>query len=241
MAQRTRIAIFECDDTLDPDRSAYGGYGGLVSAWLNSHPRLQEQAEVRVWDTKHAMQYPEPEEYDVILITGAPTHPTSQETWVVKLVSYLKAAVSAENNKKFVGICFGHQVLALAYGLSVGKNPEGYENAVTEVQLSATGRDLFKQDTISLNQSHSWIVKGVEGEIQNTGSTKNTAVQGLYLADRLWSLQAHPEFDRAAMEKVLELTRPEITGQEYQDAVARNTGDAEQDVALESLANFVLA
>lgn len=43
------------------------------------------------------------------------------------------------------------------------------------------------------------------------------------------------------MEKVLELTRPEITGQEYQDAVARNTGDAEQDVALESLANFVLA
>lgn len=71
MAQRTRIAIFECDDTLDPDRSAYGGYGGLVSAWLNSHPRLQEQAEVRVWDTKHAMQYPEPEEYDVILITGA--------------------------------------------------------------------------------------------------------------------------------------------------------------------------
>lgn len=66
-----KTAIFECDDTLDPDKSRHVGYGGLISTWLMSNPRLRDHAQIRVWDTKTAMQNPEPYEYDVILTNGA--------------------------------------------------------------------------------------------------------------------------------------------------------------------------
>ncbi|RSL49570.1 hypothetical protein CEP51_015469 [Fusarium floridanum] len=224
------------------DRSRYGGYGGLTATWLKSNDRLREQTEIRVWDTKNKMEYPKPDEYDVILITGAPTHPMSQDSWVKKLLPFMKKTVESEPDKKFVGICFGHQVMALAHGLSVGVNDKGYENAVTSIQLSEMGKRIFKQDTIALNQSHCWEVKeGDLGKIQNVGSTANTAIQGLYLPGRLWTLQSHPEFDKKAMERVLELTRPEISEEEYLKAVADNTGKVDQQVALESLADFVLS
>ncbi|CAG9981833.1 unnamed protein product, partial [Clonostachys byssicola] len=225
MAYKTKIGIFECDDTLDPDKSKYGGYGGLISTWLKSNTRLQEESEIRVWDTKNKMEYPKSDECDVILITGAPTHPKSQELWITKLLAYVEAVVRAERDKKLVGICFGHQVIALAHGLSVGVNNKGYENAVTDIQLSETGKSIFMQDRIALNQSHCWEVKeGNLGQIQNMGSTEKTAIQGLYLPGRLWTLQSHPEFDKKAMERVLELTRPEITEEEYSKAVSDNTG-----------------
>lgn len=77
--------------------------------------------------------------------------------------------------------------------------------------------------------------------MHNIGATDITAVQGLDQQGHLWSLQAHPEFDKEVMYRVLELTRPAITEEEYQKAVGANTGGIEQQVTLELLANFVLS
>jgi hypothetical protein len=75
MAKPVMISVLECDNHIDPDRSKWGGYGPLVSKWLRSNDRLQERAQIRVWDVKNAMDYPEPGDYDVLIITGA------RESW----------------------------------------------------------------------------------------------------------------------------------------------------------------
>ena len=95
--------------------------------------------------------------------------------------------------------------------------------------------------TQCLNEGHQFQVKNQDlGQLQNLGSTDHTNIQGLFLPKRLWSLQAHPEFNATALDQILEFAKPKLSNEEYQSATERNTGNVEQQVALDSLVNFVL-
>lgn len=107
------------------------------------------------------MDYPKLGDYDVIIITGArksrpqellkralrnlnaAANPEGQEPWLVKLRKYINKEVEPTSTQKFVGFCFGHKVLAMAYGLSVECSGSGYEFSATTIQLSDTGKTLF--------------------------------------------------------------------------------------------------
>jgi GMP synthase-like glutamine amidotransferase len=47
-----------------------------------------------------------------------------------------------------VGICFGHQILARALGVEVGRNADGWEVAVDRINLSEKGQELFGLETL---------------------------------------------------------------------------------------------
>ncbi|KAF5592501.1 GMP synthase [Fusarium pseudocircinatum] len=242
MARQGRLGgTWTSDDWGCGGSSKWGGYGPLVSKWLRSNDRLQERAQIRVWDVKNAMDYPKPGDYDVLIITGAPANPEGEEPWLVKLREYINKEVETTSHQKFVGFCFGHQILAMAYGLSVECNDSGYEFSATTIQLSDTGKRLFKQDFICLNEGHQFQVKDQDlGQLQNVGSTEHTLIQGLFFPKRLWSLQAHPEFDAEALGQILEFAKSKLSEEDYRSAKERNTDNVEQQVALDSLVNFIL-
>ncbi|CVL08554.1 related to GMP synthase [Fusarium mangiferae] len=259
MGKSVMISVLECDNHIDPDRSKWGGYGPLVSKWLRSDHRLRERAQIRVWDVKNTMDYPKPGDYDVIIITGAresrpqellkraltnsstAANPEAQEPWLVRLREYINKEVEMTSTQKFVGFCFGHQILAMAYGLSVECSDSGYEFSATTIQLSETGKTLFGQESICLNEGHQFQVKDQDlGQLQNLGWTDHTHIQGLFLPKRVWSLQAHPEFDATALGQILEFAKAKLSEKEYQSAKERNTGNVEQQVALDSLVKFIL-
>jgi GMP synthase-like glutamine amidotransferase len=83
-------------------------------------------------------------------------NPEAEEPWLVKLREYIKKEVETASHQKFVGFCFGHQILAMAYGLSVECNESGYEFSATTIQLSDTGKRLFQQDSI-VRSNWEWI------------------------------------------------------------------------------------
>lgn len=47
---------------------------------------------------------------------------------------------------KLVGICYGHQVIALAHGASCKLNPKGWELGVRPLRLTEIGKKLLKRD-----------------------------------------------------------------------------------------------
>lgn len=47
-----------------------------------------------------------------------------------------------------VGICFGHQIIARALGSRVGRNPNGWEVAVSDVNLTEPGKELFGREIL---------------------------------------------------------------------------------------------
>lgn len=63
--------------------------------------------------------------------------------WILKLVKYVSEALKT-GRIRIIGICFGHQIIGRAMGVQVGRNTDGWEAAVHDVQLTKTGQELFK-------------------------------------------------------------------------------------------------
>ena len=67
--------------------------------------------------------------------------------WINTLVDYT-VRVLAQDRVRVIGVCFGHQIVARAMDVEVGRNDQGWEAAVNEVQLTAKGREIFGKDTL---------------------------------------------------------------------------------------------
>ena len=74
--------------------------------------------------------------------------------WIKKLVEYTAHALE-QQRVRIIGVCFGHQIVARAMGAKVGRNPDGWEAAVSDVQLSEKGKELFGLDKLVRSP---WII-----------------------------------------------------------------------------------
>lgn len=74
--------------------------------------------------------------------------------WITQLVSFVQALPALKPSLKLIGICFGHQIIARAFGptesKSVAKNPAGWEVGTRVLELSDVGRALFGDGLVSL-------------------------------------------------------------------------------------------
>ena len=79
---------------------------------------------MEVFNTQHG-QYPDSfDDYDAVLLTGSRADSFSDEPWVVELRKRVTELL--RQNKKMVGVCFGHQLIALCLGAPVGRAPQGW-------------------------------------------------------------------------------------------------------------------
>jgi GMP synthase-like glutamine amidotransferase len=144
--------------------------------------------------------------------------------WIKTLVEYT-AKVLAQDRVRIIGVCFGHQIVGRAMGVKVGRNPDGWESAVHDVQLTAKGKEIFQKDSLvrfcpfrtslrrphsinnlvqSLQFMHRDIVFYYPPGVEELGSNPVCKVQGMYTPKRLITVQGHPEFSEEIMVEILE-------------------------------------
>lgn len=72
-------------------------------------------------------------------------HTAAEAEFVKPLATFLhQTATDPETEHvKQIGICFGHQVLAIAFGGKCGRSEVGWEVGVYGVQLSDAGREIL--------------------------------------------------------------------------------------------------
>jgi hypothetical protein len=79
---------------------------------------------------------------------GSIGHDSFADTpWINTLVEYT-AKILTETSVRAIGVCFGHQIIGRALKAGVGRNPDGWEAAVNDVQLSEKGKEIFGVDKI---------------------------------------------------------------------------------------------
>lgn len=122
---------------------------------------------------------------------------------------------------RFTGVCFGHQLLSRLLGATVAPAPSGdWELGHCRIDLTSSGQRLFRTQSphIHLHQMHQDQVvepptpsSAPEGmlapdvEISSWGRSAHTAVQGLYMPNRLFTTQAHLAFDEDMVKRQIQM------------------------------------
>ena len=113
-------------------------------------------------------------------------------------------AVIKQARQPILGVCGGHQQIALAYGAPVDlmerlEPGEGYQGAKRErgyFPIENTGGGLFKglPSEITVWHSHCDEVKQLPNGFRRTASNKTCEIQAMqHIGQRLFGVQFHPE------------------------------------------------
>ena len=195
-----RIALLVCDA---PPRQIYHRFGHyavwftqLFTASLGRvapHTHLALTA-FNVKANEYPLSYTE---FDGIVITGSAANAYDDDPWIVNLVDYIKTFhTQAPDTCRMIGVCFGHQVIARAFGTKVEKNVKGWEAGWTEIEVTEACRNVFETDKgkFTLQQMHQDHVVSTPNGFQLLATTEKSSIQSLLFPNRIFTVQAHPEF-----------------------------------------------
>jgi GMP synthase-like glutamine amidotransferase len=133
-----------------------------------------------------------------VVITGSPAGVYEGDPWIVALIDWLRLL---NRDVPVVGICFGHQIMAQAWGGHVEKSNKGWGVGLHEYEIHAhdVWRQLLGADAehtaIRIAVTHQdQVVKTPDTAIVLAGSefTPNGAL--FYTDRKALSFQCHPEF-----------------------------------------------
>jgi GMP synthase-like glutamine amidotransferase len=138
---------------------------------------------------------PAPDACDAYVITGSACGAYDAAPWIAELKAFLGAAKS---RAALVGICFGHQVMAEAFGGKVIKSPKGW--GIGEDAYRVLRREPWMDDAreIRLPASHQDQVVEPPPGAEVVAGNDFTPVGALAWRDQpAISFQLHPEFEPA--------------------------------------------
>lgn len=179
-----------------------------------------------------------------ILITGSMFDAHGDDEWILKLMKLLQDLWQHRPDIRFSGVCFGHQILCRMLGAKVDTVPGGkWELSHTHLDLSDIGKQLFRtnNEKLRLHQMHQdHVVEPPSSKSTNLlkddqkvhvwGSSEHTAVQGIYIKDRLFTSQGHLGFDEDMVKRQIELRVESGSLKDLDHAeAAKETADMEHD------------
>lgn len=193
------ICIIETDRPRPELQPVHGTYADMMAAWLG---RALPGACFSSVHVEGGDALPDASQIDGVLITGSRHSAYDDFNWIADLKQYL---VELRNLKKPVaGICFGHQIMAEAYGGKVETSDQGWLVGRHTHQTTATGILVFsgREEIAALSWHQDQIVRLPEGaEIMLANSL--SPYGALTYPFPAMSVQFHPEFQPAYAEDLL--------------------------------------
>ncbi|MEV7436703.1 aminodeoxychorismate synthase component I [Streptomyces griseoviridis] len=106
----------------------------------------------------------------------------------------LCAEIAAEGRLPVLGVCLGHQGMALAHGARVGRAPEPRHGRTSAVRHDGTGLFEGLPQPLEVVRYHSLAVTDLPPELEGTAFSPDGVLMALrHRTLPLWGVQFHPE------------------------------------------------
>ena len=149
----------------------------------------------------------DPNAYDAYIITGSPAGVYDALPWIDPLKDFLRAA----KDRKLVGICFGHQVMAEALGGHVEKSAKGWGIGLQRYHIDRIEPWMDAVAAISAPASHQDQVVTQPPNTEVIASSQFAPLAALVWTDRpAISVQFHPEFDPEYAKSLIAVRREQL-------------------------------
>ena len=212
-----RIGLLETGAPPPSLRPAFGSYGGMFQALLGP------QHSYAVYDVAAGQLPPAAGACDAYLITGSSAGVYEPLPWIAPLKDFLRAA---KGQAALVGVCFGHQIMAEAFGGQVIKSPKGWGVGLQTYELAAPTAWTDGAAEIAVPGSHQDQVVVPPPAARVLAGNAFTPFGVLAYDDQpALSMQVHPEFDPAYAAALIEARRGKVYAEEEADrAIASFAG-----------------
>jgi len=142
---------------------------------------------------------------DAYLITGSAAGVYDPLDWIEPLKSFVR---NVSGRTTLVGICFGHQLMAEAFGGRVIKSPNGWGIGLHDYEVRRRAAWMDDAPTIAVPASHQdQVVELPPGAIVLTGNAFTPFGALEYPGRKAISFQGHPEFTPEYAGALIDLRR----------------------------------
>lgn len=156
---------------------------------------LGDAYDYRTYDVAAGALPERPTDCEAYVITGSPAGVYDDAPWISRLKGFL---VAARGEAALVGICFGHQIMAEAFGGRVIKSPKGWGVGLHEYRVRRREGWMDGAKTIRAAASHQdQVVEAPPGAEVVAASDFTPFGMLAYRDQPAISLQLHPEFEPA--------------------------------------------
>ncbi len=224
-------------DTVRPEWVPdFGEYPDMFIALLGAEdPAL----EYRVYDVEQG-EYPEDiDEVDAYLITGSKSSVYEDKPWIARLIEFVRELNYRQ--KKIVGICFGHQLVAQALGGKTEKSAKGWGVGLHSYEFNGETPAWHDHGApgFSVLVSHQdQVVRNAEGAevLASSEFCENAVCQ---VGDHILTFQGHPEFVPGYSREIMEFRRDMIGEDVYAAGVASLAQEPERARVARWILNFL--
>lgn len=197
-----RVAILETGSPPEPLVRRFGRYEAMFGRLLG--PGFETVS----YDVAAGVLPEKPDEHTAYIVSGSAAGVYDEHRWIPPLLDFLRAAMG---KAKLVGICFGHQAMAEAFGGRVEKSERGWGVGLQTYGIVAHAPWMDEAECVSVPVSHQDQI------VVQPPSTRILAASafspfGMLAYDdaQAISMQFHPEFEPDYAKALIELRRERL-------------------------------
>lgn len=231
------ITILETGEPPEPLKSQFGDYPGMFERLLA--PWSKEFSFSSAAAHKGAAM-PAVSDFDGLLITGSPAGVYDGFDWIAPCEDLVRETARA--GKPQVGICFGHQLMAQAFGGRVEKSDRGWGVGVHDYKLAGAAEWMSPPSTrLACAVSHQDQVVEAPVGARVLGGSEFCPIGVLEFAQGpAISFQQHPEFPHEFGSALIRFRKDRIPADRAEPGLDSYKTPSDRELMARWIANFFL-
>ncbi len=232
-----RIGILQCDDVMAELQPEFGNYPAMFATQLAEIAPDWQFVTYRVLDAELPTSI---DACDGYITTGSRYGVNDGDAWIGQLEAFVAALAQA--GKKFVGICFGHQLLANVLQGRAEKSERGWGVGVSfnQVDVKKTWMEPY-QPSMDLVVSHQDQITLLPPGAEVLASSQFCPYYMLQYGNQMMSVQGHPEFSKAYSAALIARRAGIIPAPRCREALTSLNADVDSRLMMRWIINFFAA
>ena len=203
-------------DTVKPEFAAkHGEYPDMFAELFHL---VDPDISLMTYEVVHGEYPSDIDEVDGYVITGSKLSVYDDIPWINDLKNFVRQLHSEE--KKIIGICFGHQLVAEALGGKTGQAETGWCVGVHKNKFTDAAEDYgLTRSEFKIPSNHKDQVLELPLGGKLLARTETCPISAMGLGDHILTFQGHPEFSEGYARALLDMRRKIFGEMRYREAI----------------------